>query len=209
MTRRTLCRLLVPVAALTLAGCGATTGPVAMSGTAPVSETESASVTVAPPRTTEAGSDTEAPSSGATAQAGLEPTCAAEPLALGAGEIEAATGHRYLPLAVRNCSGEAVTLTGPPGLAVLDQEGSTLAVTVSEKEPAGELRLKPDATAYVGLTWLANTRGSDPTAGHELVVTVDGLGSAGVLDTLDLGATGEIGTYSWRDSLDGLFDYQP
>lgn len=95
------------------------------------------------------------------------------PIGVGRGVVEAATGHRYLQIVVRNCSDEPVQLRRPE-LASGDT-GKPLNLTTNPLalEPDSRVRLAPGKELSFGIEWLAAPRGQ--WIGSMLVDVADGV----------------------------------
>jgi len=112
--------LAAPLAALTLAACGSSSGSTSTPASDPTTSTQT---TTAPPTTTSTGPPT---STSTTTAAGSTPACVASMLALSFLGGEGATGHIELGFALRNTSSGSCHTYGYPGVLFLNKNGQGL-----------------------------------------------------------------------------------
>jgi len=183
---------LLAVALLAAAGCGSATGPSAQDPMA----ADGGSAAPAGPTAAPTPADRARPAE-----------CGGAPLAVGAGLADAAAGHRYLPLEVRNCTDQPVVFDQPPVVTALLPSGKRLDTPLEVVSTPGRVTLEPGALAYVGLEWLAG--GREPRWADSVEVAVEGLGSGEVpLGNFDVNRdTAELRTYRWTTRPDRIWDY--
>ena len=112
--------LAAPLAALTLAACGSSSGSTSTPASDPTTSTQT---TTAPPTTTSTAPPT---STSTTTAAGSTPACVASMLALSFLGGEGATGHIELGFALRNTSSGSCHTYGYPGVLFLNKNGQGL-----------------------------------------------------------------------------------
>ena len=88
--------------------------------------------------------------------------------------IDAALGHRYTSLVVKNTSSRTCTLEGVPGLGARGEQGHRFTVTVepgsSVSGATGPVRLAPGAQARSLVEWTGDLAGHDAENASLLVV---------------------------------------
>lgn len=88
--------------------------------------------------------------------------------------VDAALGHRYTTLVVKNTSSRTCVVEGVPGLGARGEWGHRLTLTVERGTPAsasaGRVRLVPGAEAQALVEWTGDLAGHDAERASLLVV---------------------------------------
>lgn len=107
--------------------------------------------------------------------------------------LDAATGHRYLALRLRNCSARPVRLDRAPQLVLRTVKGTVVQPRVDEWERRPPVRIPPAGHAFLGLEYLAADLKPRAAA-----VTLSAAGEAlSVTGELDLDTRTPITIYPW------------
>lgn len=141
-----------------------------------------------------------------------EGPCPASGIRLYAGEGDAATGLRVVPVHLENCGTGPLTLQGFPRVSLLDEDrepvdgvrtlrgGDGIASGTGVSADARPLTLAPGERAHAGLVW-RNTVDStltDPVrAPYARVRATPDTPPLVVLPDVDLGTTGRLGVGAW------------
>jgi hypothetical protein len=184
----------VSLAAACLAGCGSQQLPQARPSTlrVPLITPTTTTATVAPYSPPELAADPV--------------TCGSSPAVVTAGPIEAALGHRYLALTLKNCGDTPIRLQGRPVFEVADASGDPLATTFApDQRQAAAIDLEAGGTAYLGLDWRIVSRGDASESGHELTVIAPGVGRHVLRGVLDIDADTEVRVGPWVAARDDTF----
>ncbi|WP_236796929.1 DUF4232 domain-containing protein [Amycolatopsis sp. GM8] len=126
-------------------------------------------------------------------------------LTVGAGQVEAALGHRASVVTMTNCDTEPVRVTGYPVVRLLDTGRAPMDVTVKHGSSymaidpgAKTVTVEPGGHALAVLSWSNTvTDGDSATGAYAQITPIPGAAAQTVpLDT-DLGTTGELTVTAW------------
>lgn len=165
---------------------------------------------------TEGGQGVAVPSSPTTSpsvpptsqQQTLPPKCRdGDPLTIGRAPVDAAAGHRYLRIDVRNCTPRPVALDRPSLTGVTDSQTTgrlRLTPTPVAGRPEEPFTLGPGETASAGLEWLA-----EPREGRlqklRVAAATDDIADTVPFDVLEMNLSTQLDYYSWVASPDDVF----
>ncbi|MGB3763585.1 MAG: DUF4232 domain-containing protein [Ornithinimicrobium sp.] len=138
----------------------------------------------------------------------IAPTCkTGDPLAVGRSAIDAALGHRYLRVEVRNCTKRPVDLTKPTitGTTATGDTGTIrLTLTPVANRPERPFALAPGATAYAGMEWLVEPRSGRLQELHVAAASVDVQDPVPV-DDLEMRLSTRLDYFPWVVDADDVF----
>ncbi|WP_176946969.1 DUF4232 domain-containing protein [Lentzea fradiae] len=135
-----------------------------------------------------------------------------------AGEVEAASGLRVMPVELLNCGTQPVELNGYPQVKLHDDQWRPLAVDIVPgsggiavlagfDDPPQSVTVQPGERARTAFLWRNTHTSVEPplVGGHaDIALTPDGAWQALVPESggndllIDLGSTGRMGVRAWR-----------
>jgi hypothetical protein len=127
-------------------------------------------------------------------------------VSISVGDFDASVGHRAVIAKLTNCRSEPITVTGYPGVTVLDSKRRTMKVTVAHGtsymaiDPGPtKLRLRKGQTAQAAIAWSSTVEiGGDNETGAYLSVARGAQNPPVVWPvTTDIGTTAKITLTAW------------